>query len=159
MPGGPAIKTLAFDVDLGRIHGWSSVFGRVCYQSDAFPWTEIAEHDRILIEVASPRINGKTPAERFQRMRWALWNTMKTTEFAHTLRRYRDIELLVAPSDQWTLGYPEAIRHEMAQVTAPNHDLRECQAMIFFHAKNPSKWVGFHHYFDAIVASTKKAVA
>jgi hypothetical protein len=144
---------MAFDCDLGRVAAWSNVSGRVCYEQlwmSTLP--AIQEHDIILFEIASPRIEGRTGAERYNRMRWALYNIFTATEIFDHLNRLRDTPtFLVSPSDKWTRSYPERLRHEMAQTKATNHDLREAESMIFFYGKNPSLWVPLPHYMELIV--------
>lgn len=142
---------LSFDIDLNRVHAWSSVSGQVCYNapSTALPTWELNKHDVTLIEVASNVFYDPTPSVVHRTAAWALFNTYIATVLWTWHRSVAaDKKLLVAPSSAWTLGYPEKLRHATAQVTGDNHDIREVRCMQFFYRQNPDKWVPFDSYFN-----------
>jgi hypothetical protein len=146
------MKTIALDIDLNRIHAWSSASGQVCYNAPVPPLERLAEHDRILVEVASPffymaRYN---KGEVTNRMKWAIFNGIVTGQIFHYCQMNKiEDRLLVSPSSEWTLGYPEDIRIRIAGVQDKNnHDLRECQSMLFFHGRNPERWKPLPEYLS-----------
>jgi hypothetical protein len=65
-------------------------------------------------------------------------------------------QILVSPSSKWTNGLSEEVRHELAGVKKlartkrDNHDLNECQAMIWSYGVEPSRWIPFHQYMDEL---------
>jgi hypothetical protein len=142
---------LSFDIDLNRIHAWSSETGRVCYNAtgDAVPFQQMALHDVTLIEVASNVFYDPTPSVVHRTAAWAIFNTYFATVLWTWHRSIaKDKILLVSPSSDWTLKFKEPVRHAMADVTGDNHDIREARCMQFFYGRNPSKWVPFETYFN-----------
>lgn len=142
-------SVLALDIDLRRIHAWSSVQGKICYNSPELPDTR--GYDVVLAECWSPFFYVKpgkplSKGELTNRFKAAIYNSMRIGELAAKCPN-----LLVAPSSTWTQKYPEETRHIMAGCAGKNnHDLRECQAMIFFYTKQPSLWVPYAEYLACV---------
>jgi hypothetical protein len=147
-----ALSILSFDIDLNRIHAWSSESGRVCYNASGseVPFQQMALHDITLIEVASNVFYDRTPSIVHRRAAWAIFNTYFATVLWTWHRSVApEKKILVAPSSAWTLGYSEEFRHSIAEVTGDNHDIREVRCMQFFYRRNPDKWVPFETYFNS----------
>lgn len=149
---------LSFDIDLNRVHAWSSETGRVCYNATGaeVPFQQLSLHDITLIEVASNIFYDKRPQVVHRSAAWAIFNTYFATVLWTWHRSIAaDKKLFVAPSSLWSLGYPEHARHAIAEVTGDNHDIREARAMQFFYGRNPSKWVPFDVYFNSFSFKVK----
>jgi len=104
----------------------------------------------ILFEIASPvSFNRGADGQAAMTMlaKWAIWNTAWAALLASdcSLRR---IEFLVAPSNVWTKGHPEKVRHLIADCKQPKKDLRECEAMLFFHRHHPGDWKPLLQYLS-----------
>lgn len=154
------MKILSFDIDLNRIHAWSNEFGRIAYKAPSLTdeiLGAIGHHDVVLIEVASNIFYDKRPSVVHRTCAWMLFNTYTATEIMHARVLYGKTQPLVAPSSMWSMGYPEDVRHAMADVTGDNHDIREARCMQFFYLKCPTKWVPFQTYFTSF--SFKEAEA
>jgi hypothetical protein len=144
------MSLLSFDIDLNRIHAWSSERGRIAYNAPTLTTDVIcalADHAVVLIEVASHIFYDKRPSVVHRTCAWMLYNTYVATQIYHQRLGLSKPEPLVAPSSAWSHGYPELIRHSMADVTGDNHDIREARCMQFFYWRNPGKWVPFTDYF------------
>lgn len=141
---------IAVDIDLHRIHAYCEERGRICYKSpDLQPIHEaVRSGDFLLVEIAGVNFytSGKplTPAVVSNYLKWTVFNVRMATE----LGRYPDT--LVAPSSAWSRGYPEKVRHAMAQVKGDNHDIRECRAMLWFHTAYPQAWVPFDQFISKL---------
>ncbi len=143
---------LSFDIDLNRIHAWSSESGRVCYNApiDKLPTDQLNLHDITLIEVGSNVFYDKRPQVVHRNAAWLIFNSYCATVLWTWHRSVAPQKrLLVSPSSSWTLAFPEAERHVMADVTGDNHDIREARCMQFFFRMNPEKWVPFEQYFNS----------
>lgn len=150
------MDVLSFDLDLNRIHAWSSKSGRVCFDAVEIPYQAILDHDRILIEVYSAVIYGKSPGELQNRFKGAIFNSMVAGRiYQFCLAHGRSDRVLVSPSSRWTLGHVEPVRHQIAGVSGDNHDIRECRAMQFYHKTNPDKWEPFEAYYASISSAQK----
>lgn len=148
------VSILAFDIDLNRIHAVSNVLGVICENSKVIPFEAIKSHDIILIEVASANFYSDNLGQIYNRAKWVIFNSM----IAGRIYEYSTSEfqkVLVAPSSAWTCGYPELIRHSLAGISEGSHDIRECKAMLFFHATNPAKWIPFTDYFESLSTKNK----
>lgn len=145
------MKILSFDVDLNRIHAWSSTDGRVCYNATDIPWEAVQAHDLILMEVSSPLFYSDDGAECYNRAKWALYNAMTAGRLFQFIQGSKPF--LVASSSDWTLGHSEDMRASVAGVVGDNHDLRECRCMQFYHRTNPGKWKPFLEFYASL--STK----
>jgi hypothetical protein len=152
------MSIIAFDVDLLRIHAWSTETRRVCYEAPDFPFDELVKHDRILMEVASPNFYDKRPSVVYNTMKWACFNMTMLGRLARWLEERGQLDkLLVAPSSAWSCGHEEAVRQEMAGCTGQdNHDLRETRAMIWFYKRAPGKWVPYHDYLRSLSTAAPK---
>jgi len=100
--------------------------------------------DLLLIEVASPVFyqKGADPGVVHNVLKWALWNIGT----ASRLDFMASCNVLVAPSHVWTKGHALKLRHEIAGCKQKQKDLRECEAMMFYHKANPENWVPLHQY-------------
>lgn len=149
-------KLAAFDVDLHRVHGYCSEFGRLCYNSPAWPYATIAAYDRILVEVASPVATGASSAEDFNRRKWAIGNSMmigRLLEWAE--KHYDPTKILVSSADKWTLKHNEKLRECISGCKdQDNHDIRACRCMLHYFSTNPEQWKTLPDYYQAL--STKK---
>lgn len=149
---------ISFDIDLGRIHAYSNTKGIICSNAIEIPHYELdkAEHEIVLIEVASANFYQGSPGQVFHRAKWAIFNSMMAGRIYQFIswKVNSKPQVLVAPSSKWTLGYEESVRDSIAGVTGDNHDIRQCRTMQFFYGTNPEKWAPFEAYFFGL--STKK---
>jgi len=109
--------------------------------------------DIVLFEIASPvsfnRGHGSNAAMT-QLAKWALWNVAWAATLArHAEAAHPPVTFLVAPSNVWTKGYEEKTRHKIAGAVQKKKDLRECEAMLFFHNLHPEDWVPLHTYLES----------
>ena len=151
---------LSFDIDLNRVHAWSSLSGRVCYNEtvDKLPVQQLPLHDITLIEVGSNIFYNKKPEVVHRTAAWLIFNTYVATLLWNWHRGIASSKtLLVSPSSSWTLGHEEPIRHAIADVTGDNHDIREARCMQFFYLRNPEKWVSFDAYFNGFTFKQSEA--
>jgi hypothetical protein len=108
----------------------------------------------VLFEIGSPasmaggRVSSNAVA--FNLMKWAIYNAATCATLNEWCWKQPRVELKVSPSSLWTLGHNVERRHLIAGATAKNKDLRECQAMLYFHARNPTKWVGLSEYLETL---------
>lgn len=148
---------MAFDIDLGRIHAYSTRDARVCYKADFIPFDAIDSHDVVLAECWSPQMyfanaNYRTltqaKGELTNRLRACLYNSFIVGQIAeHMHQKGREDDFLVAPSTVWTQGFPENVRQIMSGAKGQdNHDIRECRTMLFFYSQSPKRWIPFHQY-------------
>lgn len=146
------MPTIAFDVDLHRVHGYSDAAGRVCYKAAEWPWEQIEAHDQVLVEIASAVSTARVAAEEYNRRKWAIGNSMMIGRlmYAAELKGYLN-KILVSPSTKWTLGHKEEMRDVIAGcVGQDNHDIRACRAMLHYHRTNPDRWVPLQSYYDSL---------
>lgn len=145
---------LAVDIDLRRIHAWSSDSGRVMYKEpDWFAAAHAIKDmwpDVVLFEIASPTMYDRNPGRIRNRLRWALWNISAVSSMVHELESGFGLDCLVSPSSLWTKGHAEELRHQLTKTTAKNHDLRECEAMLYYHSIHPEAWVPLPDYLASI---------
>jgi hypothetical protein len=151
-------RILSFDIDLCRIHSVSSHKGVVSSSAAVPPFDAIGEHDTVLIEVASPMFYGKSSmGEINNRFKWAIFNGMTAGRlFQYASVNCPAVKVLASPSNQWTMGHPEKVRHTIANLAGLNHDLRECYCMQFYYRTNPEKWMPFETYFNGLSKAKKK---
>lgn len=171
---GPVI---AIDIDLHRVHavvqdGPTETPRVVCVDlpvQSAYHKIK-AECDRhaspvVLIEVADPTTYAGL--NRRGLLAWMLYNTHAATYLNQRLQDREQtigqcIVPVVAPSAKWTKGYPEQTRHLMAGVTSlaktkkQNHDLNECQAMIWFYRHEPETWTVLNKYFFELSVTSRR---
>lgn len=107
----------------------------------------------LLFEIASPvsfNRGAAGHAAMTQLAKWAIWNTAQAMRL-HMFCGNRGFQrLLVAPSNVWTHGYDEKTRHAIASCKAKKKDLRECEAMLFFHRLHPEDWVPLSTYLESL---------
>lgn len=150
--------TLAIDVDLGRIHAFSTRDGRVCYEASDFPWDAIRSHDLVLVEVAGTVDTSSEPAQAYNRRRWTVGNLLMCGRLWAFVEHNPSVSVLVSPAEKWTMGYKEKQRNVIAGTAGQdNHDIRSCREMIFFHRTNPENWVPFSTYYTGICTSQTRA--
>lgn len=150
------VAVIALDIDLGRIHAFSTRDGRVCYKADALPFSALTTHDVVLAECWSPQMYFKNQDSRSlksakgeltNRLRACIYNSFVVGQLAEYLRwEGREDTLLVAPSTQWTRGFPEDVRQAMAGVSGDNHDIRECRTMLAFFKLHRKAWLPYEQY-------------
>jgi hypothetical protein len=105
----------------------------------------------VLFEIASPVSFNRSPgsdASVYHLARWAIWNVawaLRTEAWLGEKHR-----LLVAPSNVWTKGHTEKVRHSVAGCKLAKKDLRECEAMLFFHRLHPESWVDLGTYLRSL---------
>lgn len=147
----------AFDVDLLRVHGYSAQTGRICYNASEWPWAELYDHAKILIEIASPVDTSKSSAEAYNRRKWAIGNSLMIGRLMYRAETEGWVDrVLVSPADKWTMKYTETERDMISGCMGQdNHDIRACRAMLFFHSTNPEHWRPLREYYASL--STKKA--
>jgi hypothetical protein len=146
------MRIAAFDVDLGRVHGYSADGTRICYNAPEWPWDAILSFDRILVEIAHPVSTAHSDAESYNRRKWAIGNALMIGRLTQWLEARQALDrMLVSPANWWTLGYPEECRDRIARcVREDNHDIRACRAMLVFHSTNPEKWMPLWKYHAAL---------
>ena len=144
----PAV--ISIDVDLHRVHAWSSRDGRVCFNAPDFPFEALGSHDVILLEIASPLFYHDNPKTIYQTAKWTIYNSFMFGRLVWVLQEHLIINrLLVSPSNHWTLGHQEDIRNEMAGCTGEdNHDIRACRAMQWFYKNAPGRWVPYEEFIQ-----------
>ena len=152
-------STIALDVDLNRVHAFSSTEGRVCYNAPDWPWDALWRHDKILVEVASPVDTSKSDAEAYNRRKWAIGNSFLVGQLLHAAALKGQTEkILVSPSNEWTMKHPEKQRDIVAGCDGQdNHDIRACRAMLVYHGYNPQKWVPIISYYQNLSTKGCKA--
>lgn len=146
------MQTIAFDVDLHRVHAYSDTLGRICYNATEWPWEQILAHTLVLVEIASPVSTAKDPAEEYNRRKWAIGNSMMIGRlmYAAELGGYMN-KILVSPANKWTLGHRESMRNVIVGCEGEdNHDIRACRAMLHYHRTNPDLWVPLRSYYDSL---------
>lgn len=156
------MSTIALDVDLHRVHGFSTTLGRVCYNAPEWPFDLILpKHKTVLIEIASPVCTSSDGAEDYNRRKWAIGNALMIGRFFFYLEREhpdRMNDVLVSPANLWTLGHKEPIREAIAGCAGQdNHDIRACRCMLFYHNTNPAKWQPLAAYYASLSTKKKKA--
>ncbi len=150
-------RTVAVDCDLRRIHAWDSEVGKVCYKSpdlnDLLRHLELHRNNEytVLYEIASATdyTDEAGGAVRYNKRRWMLWNMATAVALSDKLA-VRGVTMLVSSSQSWTLGYSEEQRREICHPDKSNHDLRECQAMLFFYKSNPGLWQPLSQYLSRL---------
>lgn len=149
----------AFDVDLGRIHGYASHGLRVCYNSPEWPFGAVRGFDFILVEVASPVDTSSDRAQAFNRRKWMIGNSLLVGRLMHWALdgNYDHTKILVSPANKWTLGHEEKMRDQISGCAGEdNHDIRACRAMLHYHATNPEQWVPLMTYFTNLSKAARK---
>jgi len=146
------MPVVAFDVDLHRVHGYSDSGARICYNASEWPWKALAEHDLILVEIASPVDTSKSDAESYNRRKWAIGNALMIGRLMCVAEQQGWLgKILVSPSNKWTLGHKEKMRDVIAGCEGQdNHDIRACRAMLHYHKTNPDRWVSIRSYYDSL---------
>lgn len=152
--------TIALDIDLRKIYAVDSG-GDILAKAEpnvanVLRALRAADAGTILIEVASPLLYmndnitwKEAKGQVINRIRWAIWNLAS----AHTIDHAMSIEgcrVLVAPSHVWTKGHDLKMRHEVAGCKHKQKDLRECEAMIFYHHHSPESWIPMAQYLEQL---------
>lgn len=147
------MRIVAIDCDLRRLHGWladteTGEDQKAFYQASLLAATDqlaVLQPSTVLFECASPLFYTKNKAAQYNKLRWMIFNSKALGSLADRLADWQ-VPLLVAPSSIWTQGHEEKVRHRLYGVTAPNHDLRECQAMARSYLRQPKLWVPVADY-------------
>lgn len=136
---------LAVDCDLRRIHAVTDAGQVICRSApDLAPieaWAYEHQAGTILFEVASALDYTDSKAIAHQKRRWTIFNVAMAAHLDAFCTRLGGPQLVVAPSHVWTHGHPLATRHRIAQCMQPQKDLREAEAMLWFHRQAPGDWV------------------
>jgi hypothetical protein len=146
----------AVDLDINRAHAWSNRHGKVQYNAvldgDFVAALLASNPTTILIEVPGPALHrGAGHSSAYGSIRWMIHAGMAAGWlWARLLQAGYQGPILAAPSTRWTRGYTEKVRHKLAGTLAPNHDLRECEAMIWFYIQDPTQWKPMHQYFKEL---------
>lgn len=144
-------RVVAIDCDLNELYAWDSRSGEVCSGrfEVSFPVLIDALHQRdlplVLFEIASPLDYTDNKAVAHQKRRWTIHNVNVATRLDAQVRN-----VLVAPSHAWTRGYPAETRQRLAKAQGRNHDLRECEAMIWMHEYHPAPWVPLYDFLGHV---------
>ena len=151
------MASVAFDIDLRRVHGFSDRDGRVCYKAPDWPWDVLGTHDTILVEVASPQDTSKSKAEAYNRRRWMISNAAQFGRLVCWAEMWGMLDkILVSTAPEWTLGYAEEMREAIAGCRGEdNHDIRACRCMLHFFRSNPDKWYPVTAWYDKISTKPK----
>jgi hypothetical protein len=140
---------LAVDCDLRKIYAVDSAGAVVCSKSpDITPvvqWAQANPSGLVLFEVASALDYTDSKAVAYNKRRWTIWNIAQATRLHASVPH-----LLVAPSHVWTKGHHVDVRHRVAGALARNKDLRECEAMLWFHQRDPGAWTDYQQFLDGI---------
>lgn len=144
---------LAIDCDLRRIHAVASDGHVVCKDAPSLSavlrWIYEHRAATVLFEIAGAVDYTDSKAIAHNKRRWTIWNVAQ----AATLNDYCErvgVPMLVSPSSKWTLGHEAKVRHAIASCMCPTHDLREAEAMLWFHTREPNKWQTLSAYLEAI---------
>ncbi len=143
------------DIDLGKCFCVGED-GRVVFNGHPHPGDiamELTYGDQLIVEVASPTsfVRGVTHANvAYNLGRWAIWNIAHASALSIPVARATGNPPLVCPSDIWTRGYDVKTRHALAKAGAKNKDLRECEAMLWFHKKWPDDWCRMSTFLERI---------
>jgi hypothetical protein len=152
------MKVAAFDLDLRKVYCVTSE-GQVLAKADPTPFLALDqlsewEPDLVLVEVVSPILYMEQDAvwkeikgEVVNRLRWALWNITAAKDIDNILGSNI---VRVAPSHVWTKGHALKMRHEVAQCKMKQKDLRECEAMMFYHQHSPESWIPLAKYLETL---------
>jgi hypothetical protein len=145
------MRTLAIDCDLHKLYAVTSDGEIVCKADpglqNIMAWAK--EVDLILFEIASAvdYTKDQGPAVAHNKRRWTIFNAAMAMALQCWLP---DKRLLVAPSSAWTCGFELKTRHAMAKCKQKQKDLREAEAMIWFHAARPEKWCSLTDFLTAL---------
>lgn len=147
----PLPRRMAVDCDLRKAYavhsdGHAARFEHVDpIQLAGLAAAEARGCDTILLEVASALDYTDNKAIAHNKRRWTIYNIA----FAVALDRLVD-HLLVAPSSAWTRGIDRKTRHLMAHCVQPQKDLREAEAMLWFHSHHPVVWKPLPHFLSTL---------
>lgn len=141
----------ATDCDLRRLHIVANdkrilVKGKSMDIALAVMSEVVGPKDKILYEIAGPVDYTDNKAIAHHKRRWTIYNSAAAARFDATFPG----QVLVAPSSSWTNGFKEKERHALAGCRLSTHDLRECEAMLWFFGKNPDKWVTLDAFLDTV---------
>lgn len=148
---------LAIDCDLFRLHAVGedgTVFAKnidplstAPEAEDFFLALDLTE-DPVLFEIAGALDYTDNKAVAHNKRRWTIYNVAVAAALA--ARRALMGRLLVAPSSVWTRRHDLATRHALAGCKHKQKDLRECEAMLWFHSRHPEDWVPLPEYLAAL---------
>lgn len=138
----------AIDCDLRKVYAMRSD-GALLYREEPDPVASAFEGcHTVLFEIASATDYSDSKAIAHHKRRWTIWN-VACAQRLDTMMPF-GITMLVAPSSAWTKGFNLKQRHAIAGCDAKQKDLRECQAMLWFHAREPATWVPLHQFLESL---------
>lgn len=143
------VNLVGVDIDLRKIYAWHSSHGALVNGTDDVGElfrALAAKPAKILVEIAGPVDYSDNKAIAHNKRRWTIYNVARAA-MLHTM--LPDI-VLVAPSSAWTHGYPKDVRHKLAKADAKNHDLRECQSMVWSYRMDPTRWRPLPEFLAAL---------
>lgn len=136
---------LAVDCDLRKLYATDETGQVICKAApDATAierWAYEHQSGTILFEVASALDYTDSKAVAHQKRRWTIFNIATAARLDAYCTRLGGPQVLVAPSHVWTHGHPLATRHRIAQCQHSQKDLRETEAMLWFHRQAPRDWM------------------
>lgn len=145
---------LAVDCDLRRVHAVDAAGQVICSQApDIAPveaWAYANRNGTILFEIASALDYTDSKAVAHQKRRWTIYNVATAARLDAHCTQLGGPVVLVAPSHAWTQGHPLARRHLLAGCTQRQKDLREAEAMHWFHRHKPQDWRPLWHFLATL---------
>lgn len=138
------MRTVAIDCDLHKLYAvcdHGPVFKAV-KAHDAMTAMEEFKPDLVLFEIASPVDYSEMPGRSYNKRRWMIYNIATAMKF------HLRFNVLVSPSSSWTHGYDREMRHKLAGCKAKQKDMREAEAMLWFYAKAPTRWMNLDNYLE-----------
>ena len=150
---------MAVDVDLGRVHAYSRLTGRICFNSPEWPWDAMTQHEVVLVEVASPVDTSRAQdgngreAQEYNRRKWMIGNAFMVgrLQFWMESRGATCPKIFVSPANLWTLSHKEEMREVIAGCAGQdNHDIRACRCMLHYFGTNPEKWKPLDQFLQGL---------
>jgi hypothetical protein len=145
-------RRYAVDCDLRRVHCvGDGLPAAVCTNSPGIdPVLAVTvPGDLVLFEIASAIDYTNQKSIAHHKRRWTIWNAAAAAVLDARLRA-RGVQFLVSPSHVWTKGYTLEVRTKLTGAVDKNKDLREARSMLWFHAREPDKWVPLADYLAAL---------
>jgi hypothetical protein len=105
--------------------------------------------DIVLYEIASAVDYTDSKAIAHHKRRWTIFNSAIAAWLDVNLRE-AGVKFLVSPSNVWTKGYPEKVRHKLATCKGSNHDIREAECMLWMYRQDPSAWVPLNQFLEKL---------
>jgi len=90
----------------------------------------------------------KGPGVAYNKRRWTIYNAVAAGALSAILPV--QVKMLVSPSSLWTRRFELTVRHKMAGCKQKQKDLRECEAMMWFHRHYPAAWTPLADYLETL---------